>query len=319
MKNRFERLYESDFGRVDDFLSVNFSSPTHWNDWNKVISEFYNTEFFYFALLNDDKILGICPVHKVKNKLNNKLVSGPKNFYMPYGGWIFGEKINFDSAEIDLDKKESLEIFSLPLLNEYNASYEGCNLLKQFETSVVDLQESEELIINSFAPQKRYKLRKALRNNIEILDINEFGLDDFYEFYIKTNKRYGLENIEKGFFEELLKRSVNIKTDIFIARKDKEVLGSVVLVSDKNFSLYWLGNRVEKSPNNGFFDLLHWEMIKKAKSYGCKYYDTCYLEKERLPNIYKFKIGFSNNILPVLNIIEKRMIYRVLNKIQKII
>jgi lipid II:glycine glycyltransferase (peptidoglycan interpeptide bridge formation enzyme) len=319
MKTRFERLYKRDFDKVDNFLINNFSSPTHWQYWNNVLSEIYNTEFFYFALLREGNLLGICPVHKIKNKLNYRLISGPKSFYIPYGGWIFKEKTNFDSDSIELEKNESLEIFSLPLLNEYNASYEGCNLLKQFETSIVDLQKSEEEIFNSFAPQKRYKLRKALRNNIEITNLDVFGFDNFYEFYVKTNERYGLENIKKKFFEELLRCPENIKIDFLIAKKDNDVLGSVVLVSDKNFALYWLGNRIEKALNTGYFDLLHWEMIKKAKSYGCKYYDTCYLEKERLPNIYRFKIGFSDKIIPVVNIIEKRMIYRILNKIQKII
>jgi lipid II:glycine glycyltransferase (peptidoglycan interpeptide bridge formation enzyme) len=319
MKNRFERLYNNDFNKVNDFLANNFSSPTHWQDWNIVLSELYNTDFFYFALLNEDKLVGVCPVHKIKNKLNYRLVSGPKKFYMPYGGWIFREKTNFNSESIKLEKNESLEIFSLPLIDEYNASYEGCSLLKQFETSLVDLQKTEDEIFDSFTPQKRYKIRKALRNDIEITSLEVFGLDNFYEFYVKTNARYGLENIKLDFFKELLQSQENIKINFFIAKKNNEVLGSVVLVSDKNFALYWLGNRIEKAPNIGYFDLLHWEMIKRAKSYGCKYYDTCYLEKERLPNIYRFKIGFSDTIIPVLNTIEKRMTYRILNKIQKII
>lgn len=312
------RLYSDDFSKVDEFLTVNNSSPTHWQEWNTVVSKIYGTDFFYFVCLENEKIIGICPVHKKKFKMTNRILSGPRQYYLPFGGWIFSEKTNIDFSSIELESNESLEVFSLPLIDEFNVQYSGGKILKKFETSIVKLNENEDNIFNGFTPQRRYRIRKAIRNDIEILSIDEFGFDDYYKFYNSTNKRYGLEEVSKDYFNEMMKESKKINLDFFIARKDSNILGAVVLVSDKFYSLYWLGTRVEKAPNTGYFDLLHWEMIKKAKSRGCKYYDLCYLEKENLPNIYRFKAGFLGEETPVLNISKKTISYKVLNKIQKI-
>lgn len=318
MKRKIIRLYKNDFDKIDTFLSNNFSSPTHWQDWNNIISKYYKTEFFYFALINDNNIVGICPVHRIKNKFNYILMSGPKVYNIPFGGWIFNESVNFNFSDLKLNYNEFFEIFSLPLINEFNANYEGCELLKPYETAIINLERSEEEILNSFTTQKKYKIRKAIKNKVEVISIDEIGIDSFYDFYEVTNKRYGLENLPKGYFSDLLSDVKNIKVDFLVARKNSEILGQLILVSDKNYAIIWLGSRIEKGPNFGYFDLLHWELIKKAKSYGCKYYDACYLEKARLPNIYKFKIGYSNNIIPVVNVGYKSNIYKIINKLQKI-
>lgn len=314
---KISRIYKNDFQYIESFLKNSFSSPTHWPDWNLLISKEYNSDFFYFACYEDNNLIGVIPVHSVKKGLVYKLMSGPRLFYMPYGGWIFNKKVNIEECFIDIQKNESLEIFSLPVLNEFNAGYDNYQLLKLYETNIIDLKKSEDEIWNGFSSQKRYKIRKAKRNGIQIEEINDITFSSFYNFYEKTNIRYGLENITEKFFNELIINSKNIRVDFLTAKSENEIIGSVILLSDKDFSFYWIGTRVEKAPNTGYFDLLHWEMIKKAKSFGCKYYDTCYLEKERLPNIYRFKIGFSDNVVPVFNVIEKPGLFRVINKIQK--
>jgi lipid II:glycine glycyltransferase (peptidoglycan interpeptide bridge formation enzyme) len=318
MKNNIKCIFENNFAKVDEFLSNNFSSPTHWKEWNLVISKHFNTEFFYYSLVEGDKLIGICPVHKIKNKFNYRLISGPKEYYIPFGGWIFSETTKFDSKVLNLKKNESLEIFSLPLLSEFKVIYEGYKLLKLYYTSIINLEKSEDEIWNSLPPQRRNKIRKAKKYDTEILNINEIGIDSFYEFYALTNMQYGLSNLSKDFFIELFNSAKNIKFDILIAKYKSQILGFVVLVSDKTYSIYWLGARLEEAPNIGYFDLLQWEMIKTAKSLGCKYYDLCYLEKDRLPSIYKFKSDYSNEKYNILNINYKPFIYRIINKFQKI-
>lgn len=318
MKINIKRIYESSFDMVEKFLMENFSSPAHWKEWNLVVSKYFNTEFFYYSVVEGDKLIGICPVHKIKKKLNYRLISGPKEYSIPYGGWIFENKTKVTPEFFKIKKNENLEVFSLPLLNEFNAEYADAKIIKEYETAVIDLKQSEKDIWNSLNQKRRNMVRKAQKNNIEILNIDEIGIDSFYEFYVLTNKQYGLTNLSKDFFIELFKSAKNIRFDILIAKYNSKIIGFVVLVSDKTYSIYWLGARLEEAPNNGFFDLLQWEMIKKAKSLGCKYYDLCYLEKDRLPNIYKFKSDYSNEKYKVLDVNYKSFIYSVINKFQKI-
>jgi hypothetical protein len=316
MNGKIIRLYENDFDKVDEFLSKNFSSPTHWQDWNKVISKYFNTDFFYFVLIEQNKILGICPAHSIKEKIKTRLISGPKEYLMPYGGWIFGKDVN--SVSIKLKKNESLEIFSLPLIDEFNAKYSQKNVWKNYETTVLDLNMKIDDIWNSIERNRRNKIRKAIKNDVMISVCSEYDLREFYTFYAKANKQYGLKNLPYDYFNDLLIKKENITIDILSAKINDEVLGYNIIISDKDYSIYWMGIRFKDSVNNGFFDLLQWESIKKSKERNCKYYDLCYVEKERLPNIYKFKIDYSDNLIPIANIIIKPITYRIINKIQKI-
>ena len=39
---------EKNFNKIEKFLKNNFSAPTHWPDWNLIVSKFFNSEFLYF-------------------------------------------------------------------------------------------------------------------------------------------------------------------------------------------------------------------------------------------------------------------------------
>jgi len=60
---------ETNWDVVIDFLRLNFSSPTHWPDWNLIVNKHFNTEFFYFCAYENKELVGICPVHKKKGNI----------------------------------------------------------------------------------------------------------------------------------------------------------------------------------------------------------------------------------------------------------
>lgn len=318
MKRNIVKIYEKDFDVISEFLIENFSSPTHWKEWNLIVGKYFNTEFFYYAYFEGDSLIGICPVHKKKHKYNSRLISGPKEYLIPFGGWIFNKPVEVKQNFVELQKNESLEIFSLPLLNEFNAVYSNVKILKIYETRIIDLTNSMDDLWKDLNQKRRNMIRKASKNNVSVRLLQAGKLDMFYDFYVSANNEYELENLPVDYFIDLSNATQNIRTDFLIAEMDNKPLGYNVIVSDKNYSIYWLGLRMKNSPNNGFFDLLQWESIKKAKENNCKYYDLCYVEKQRLPNIYKFKTDYSETKLDVLNILEKSLFYSIINKIQKI-
>lgn len=318
MKRSVVRIYEKDFDLIDEFLIKNFSSPTHWKEWNLIAGKYFNTEFFYFACFEDDSLIGICPVHKKKRKYNFRLISGPKEFLIPFGGWIFSKPVEVKRKFVELKKNESLEIFSLPLSKEFNAVYSNVKILRNYETRIIDLTKSLDDLWKDLNQKRRNMIRKASKNNVSVRLLPAGNLEMFYDFYVSANKEYELESLPVDYFADLSNVPGNIKTDFLVAEMNNKPLGYNVIVSDKNYSVYWLGLRMKNFPNNGFFDLLQWESIKKAKENNCKYYDLCYVEKQRLPNIYKFKTDYSQTKLDVLNILEKSLLYSIINKIQKI-
>jgi hypothetical protein len=311
-------LYIEEFDKVEKFLTENFSSPTHYKEWNLVVSNYFKTEFFYFACLDKNKIIGVCPVHRYKNEKKNRIVSGPKEFMIPYGGWIFSEGRKIDSGYFPIRKNENLEIYSLPLLEEFKSVYEGIKVIKNYKTAIINLRKSEEEIWNNLDQKRRNMIRKAMKNHVQITYLQNENLKEFYTFYSTANDQYGLKNMPFGYFRDLVFTPGNIKVDILAAKFEDNVLGYNVIISDKNYSLYWLGIRKKETENNGFFDLLQWESIKRAKERNCLFYDLCYVEKERLPNIYKFKTDYCKDEYDVLNMNKKPVVFRIINKIQKI-
>ena len=318
MSLKIKCLYREDFKKVFNFLENNFSSPTHYKEWNMVVSKHFKTEFFYFGAFDGNELIGVCPLHRYKINSRMRVVSGPKEFLIPYGGWIFSKGETVKKTYFPIRKNESLEIFSLPLLNEFNTNYKGLKLLKNYETSIIDLEKNEDDIWNGLDQKRRNMIRKAIKNNVEISTLQNEDLKEFYYFYSSANDSYGLESMPFGYFRDLNNMAENINLDIITAKSEKKILGLNVIISNKDFSIYWLGVRKKETENNGFFDLLQWESIKKSKGRKCKYYDLCYVEKERLPNIYKFKTDYSNNFIPVYNLSKRSTFYKILNRVRKI-
>jgi hypothetical protein len=312
-------IYKKDFDDVSKFLKRNFSSPTHWKEWNLVISKYFKTDFFYYVYIEGKNIRGVCPVHKIKKEHNYRLISGPREYLIPYGGWIFDNITEVIPNFVKLQKNECFEIFSLPLLKDFNVKYSNLRILKNFETALIDLTQSENDLWKMINQKRRNMIRKAMKNDVVVSMVKKDDLKEFYEFYTIANKEYSLKSIPINYFIDLVKNASDINIDIFVAKKDNQSLGYNVIVSDKNYSIYWLGIRSKNSVNNGFFDLLQWESIKKAKARNCSFYDLCYLEKDRLPNIYNFKKDYSQVKYDVLNVIDKSLLYRIINKIQKIL
>lgn len=307
---------EVNFDKIKIFLNKNFSLPTHWPDWNVIISKFYNTEFFYFVCCNENEILGICPVHKEKKGLLSYYYSGQFNF-IPYGGWLFKKNMELDLKPLPISSFSFFQAFNLPLLSEFLFSTKN-NIVHSFKTLVIDLQENLETIwTKSLDSKRRNMIRKAEKNNVKIYD-GKNDLRHFYEVYKEASLKNNLKVLSYNFFEELFSSANNIKFEILIAKLEEKTLSIIVIVYDKFYSIYWLGNNVVNAPNLGQGELLQWEAIQRMKKNGCKYYDLCYIEKDRLPNIYEFKKGFSKMEVEVPLINHKPFIFRLVRKLQNV-
>jgi hypothetical protein len=76
---------------LNSFILKNNGLIFHEPEFNLIVSEFYNTSFFYWVAYNKKDIVGICPGHLIKNKLLNQIYSNPAIFEIPYGGWVYNK------------------------------------------------------------------------------------------------------------------------------------------------------------------------------------------------------------------------------------
>ena len=308
-------IKETDFNKIEDFLHSNFSSPTHWPDWNIVVSKFFNTEFFYFCAYENNELIGIFPIHKEKYGFLNNYRSGQFN-YIPFGGWLFSKDVDFFFNGLPIGNLSQLQTFYLPSLPEFKTGLNG-NKIHQYKTLIIDLKNDLDSIWKEQIDSKRRNMiRKAEKNDV-VINVKDLDFHSFYDTYRKSSIRSDLSILSEEFFKELFDNAKNINFEIISAKREKEYLANVVIAYDKNYSIYWLGNNAVDIPNLGQGESLQWEAIKRMKEYGCRYYDLCYIEKERLPHIYKFKHGFSKNEIDVPLITLKSLSFKIFNRVSR--
>ncbi len=304
-----------DFTAVSDFLKVNFSAPTHWPGWNVLVSKTFQTDFYYLVAREKGSITGICPIHEATHKgFLKKQFSGQFHF-IPFGGWVFNRDTHVGPEFFLRGFQASIEICTLPLLEEFHCRYEIPKARKR-ATLVVSLELSEEDLWKFLNHTARKYVKKAVKCNIGVqLASTPAHFNDFYNLYVNSSRLNNLPLLGRDFFSALMSECPNISLDILMAEKNGVQLANLLMISDKNYAFSWMTNNGAKSINEGQGDLLYWESFKLAKSKGCRYYDLCHIEPERLPHIYQFKKKFSRNEYPLLEITLKPLLFRVLNKI----
>jgi len=207
----------------------------------------------------------------------------------------------------------------LPLLKDFNVQTQHNN--NNFKTLVLDLREELDVIwSDQFNRTKRKAIRKAEKEMVSVSVLDGFD-DNTYLGYKESCKKVGLNVLQQSFFIDLFAESKNIGFKIFSADRNDENLAKRVIIFDKNYAidwLYWSNHKSGTRANMGQCELLYWEAIKTMKEIGCKYFDLCYIEKERLPHIYKFKSGFCKNEIDVPCVVKKSVTFKITNKLCKI-
>lgn len=303
----------TDFDLVENFLQNNFSSPTHFPEWNLLVSRIYGSNFYYLGAYHKNLLIGICPIHEEKRGILKNLYSGQYH-YIPNGGWIFNQNISSNKFSKYL-AFSSLQIFCLPQVNEFNSNQ--INPYKIFYTLVIDLRKDIEIIwLRDINSKRRNMIRKAEKNDILVKINPKDSLNEFYEHYVSFNNLRKLQYLPLDFFLRAQLFS-KIKIDYFVAYTNNSISNYLLTVSDKNYSFYWLGININGFNTLGQSELLQWKAIKYLKEKQCSYYDLCYVEKERLPNIYEFKRGFSQTEVSIPFIKFTGIGYKLCNRILK--
>lgn len=297
---------------IEKFLNNNFSSPTHWPDWNIVVSKHYHTDFFYYMAYEDNELIGIFPMHEKKSKFLTSNFSG-QYYYIPNGGWIFSKTHDFDFHHFESNLFTKISMSCLPAIDNFNTIYANESYLS--ETLIIPLDQTLDEIWNKQINSKRRNMiRKAEKEGVAIIKININEIDLFYNYYKIANNKNKILIQSKDFFIDLFNNAKNINFELLFAYLDDKPIGAIVTVNDKDYSFYWLGISIN-AKNYGQGELLQWEAIKRMRNYGCKFYDLCHINEYRLPHIYQFKSGFSKIRVPIANFRKIPLPFKVINKL----
>ena len=158
IRKKFTEVDNKEILEIDELIENNFGLIFHETQFNRIVSESFNTELSYFvAYNNDNKIIGICPLHTIKKGLIKLTYSNPAIFEVPYGGWIF------DKKQV---KIQQLLKYTNPLYNESFTYWSNIQIKEDIykgffgqitphQTAIVDLSLEEDTIWKNIIHSKR--------------------------------------------------------------------------------------------------------------------------------------------------------------------
>ena len=177
-----------------------------------------------------------------------------------------------------------------------------------FATYLLDLEQDEKKIYSNFRKGNKSTIKKAQKFNITIIHNNKNNfvsfLDSYYTVYQKTEERAikihsntSMTLKPKIFLENILSND-NILSNIFLAVYEDQIASGALILRCGSKIIYYLGaSDIYLNRKTGASNLLHWEIIKWAKSKGIKVYDLGGIpvnptEDDPAYGVYIFKKGF---------------------------
>jgi len=188
--------------------------------------------------------------------------------------------------EINKIEKENNSIFYRLELNQPETVI--CYLLsvgfkKSFEEMqpehnwLLNLSQTEEEILCGMKQKGRYNIKIAQKNEIKTtssIDPKSKELNAFYSQYIKTGKRHNVSYREKKYFEallDILREKEYAKA--YTAWHGDIPLASAIMIFFGRSALYLYGASSDEHKNLMAPYLLHWEIMREAKTRGYKEYN----------------------------------------------
>ncbi|NPV10173.1 MAG: GNAT family N-acetyltransferase [Ignavibacteria bacterium] len=324
-----EDIPKEEIDKIKIFISRSSNSSIfHTIEWNMILSKVFDSKCQLGIIINDKKEITALILYHVFKKLKNitNIYSPPQMYEVPYGGFLFrDEKVNSSRELINIFFKHFISnykncacfITGTPgfVLNDLNSSCKVRNL----KTPIVDLLPKEDEIFASFNSKRRNMIRKAEKNNIEIVFGGTELINEYYKMITSLYKKLNKSPLTIEYYSEILKTFYPVgMARVLLSKYKGEFLSGGIFLKYKNTGYYWHGASFENTPNLGQNELIQWEVMKQFKREGCTKYDLVRVEEEKLPNIALFKMGFTKKTEEFYDLYFTTVKNKVIRKIYSI-
>lgn len=236
---------------------------------------------FGVAIKNPPFTPNISLFYENKSSNNAKLLSENK-------------KINKLIAEFIDTKKALITTISLPpyIIDTQSFFWNKYKVNPNY-TYLIDLSKDIDVIHSNFSPERRNDIKKAKKDNIEILICSDYNVVKslILNTFNRKNKSVNTEMIDKILFSF----SNNNNSFAFVSYKDKKPIAASFCVYDSDKAYYLLGGYDSENKHQGAGALALSSAINHAKELGIKEFD---LEGSMLPEIEKYFRGYGGKITP---------------------
>lgn len=150
-------------------------------------------------------------------------------------------------------------------------------------TVIVDCAQAEDDLLKHMKQKTRYNIKLAVRHGVKIAGTNDqvsLDRDIFFSLMEETAKRQGFRLHPRKYYETMLDLFLSAENDrgafsqkLFFAQYDGKVIACALVGFFGGRATYLHGASSDEYKNIMAPYLLHWEIIRYAKSIGCDAYD----------------------------------------------
>jgi len=251
--------------------SCDMASVYHLTDWCALIQEVFGHRCeYYMALSQEDEVLGVLPVVRLKSRL-----FGDFKVSMPY--------FNYGGAVAKNDDIEALLMDSVIRTSE-NTSVQHVefrdtkprNNLTTVRTDKVamllTLPESEEILWKDLGPKRRAQIKRPLREGVEVRHGGSELLNDFYRVFANNMRDLGTPVYSKHFFSAILRYFPSYTHIIVVYHRGNPVGCAFLLGFRGRLEIPWASTLREVN-TMGINMFMYWEVLKYAIQQGYKTFD----------------------------------------------
>ncbi|WP_046864136.1 lipid II:glycine glycyltransferase FemX [Microvirga massiliensis] len=143
------------------------------------------------------------------------------------------------------------------------------------DTHCIDLIPPEIAILAQMKPKGRYNIGVARRLGVSVVeDVSPQGIEDFLKIYRETCDRKGLHGLSPGYFHTLIPvLSASERGSIFFAEYQGTRVATALVVYFGRTATYYHGGSRAIHRNVMAPYLLHFEIMRKARTLGLQLYD----------------------------------------------
>ncbi len=201
-----------------------------------------------------------------------------------------------------VNNKEKTKQSIIKLLKKNNAT-PGKELFNP-STFWIDIDKTEDQLLESFHPKTRYNIRLAKRKGIEIVEDNSNKAFEKYiqltretverqGFYAHTEKYHRL--MWRGLHKKMLLRKEEPIARLFTAKYKGEIITTWILFVWHDFLYYPFGASTDKLKNVMANNLMMWEAILYGKKLGLTTFDLWGREPGK--GFTRFKEGYGPKVI----------------------
>ncbi|MEI6596832.1 MAG: peptidoglycan bridge formation glycyltransferase FemA/FemB family protein [bacterium] len=159
------------------------------------------------------------------------------------------------------------------------------------KTLILDLTKPEEELLKEMHQKTRYNIKLSEKKEVKIVEAGLERFNDFWQLMNQTGERDNFRPHGMDYYKKML----SVESDfikLYFAEYNGRPVVTGIFSYFGNTVTYLHGASADHDREVMAPYFLHWQIIKKAKAAGYKYYDLFGIDEIRWPGVTRFKKGF---------------------------